>query len=138
MGEWTVVIHWDFGHSFDSGSLLPRHDTLKVPGHRRAECSVGSFNATDILNPGVRKGVENTREFEWGDFLNDLNLGRICGNSSSVSSYGGSIPTDPQVFCGLQGVELCQLVLKASTLQELVDAVSREINIPGTVQIRDE
>jgi hypothetical protein len=43
-----------------------------------------------------------------------------------------------QVFCGLQGVELCQLVLKASTLQELVDAVSREINIPGTVQIRDE
>ena len=41
-----------------------------------------------------------------------------------------------QVFCGLQGVELCQLVLKASTLQELVDAVSRETNIPGAVQIR--
>ena len=40
-----------------------------------------------------------------------------------------------QVFCGLQGVQLCQLVLKASTLQELVDAVSRETNIPGTVEM---
>lgn len=49
------------------------------------------------------------------------------------AAYAALMPqtSSIQVFCGLQGVELCQLVLKASTLQELVDAVSREINIPG-------
>lgn len=50
------------------------------------------------------------------------------------AAYAALMPqtSSIQVFCGLQGVELCQLVLKASwTLQELVDAVSRETNIPG-------
>ncbi|CAJ1429008.1 unnamed protein product [Effrenium voratum] len=60
---------------------------------------------------------------------------KCLATGAQIAAYAALMPHSPapiQVMCGLQGSLLCQVVPKASwTLQDLLDAVSLETQIPG-------
>ena len=72
--------------------MPPRHDTLKVPGGR-AECSLCSFNVTDILTPGGCAAERGSKTHG-----NEAKLNYLFGDLKFIFNIPGASKSGVLVF----------------------------------------